>query len=128
MPDLPETPGAIESTLGIGSEVKDIYETDDGVIVNVFITSPKPFPFAIREARAKSKAVQAVGVADVSVNTLDDMIKMRRIERLAEVKEYKVFEDQAYIRDVGSRFVLDKFDVSKVELVAFEVLVNAEKQ
>ena len=81
MVDLPENPGAIESTLGIGSEVKDIYQAEDGVMVNVFITGPKSFPIALKEARAKSKAVQAVGVADVTIDTFEDMVVEKKIDR-----------------------------------------------
>ena len=125
MVDLPENPGAIESTLGIGSEVKDIYQAEDGVMVNVFITGPKSFPIALKEARAKSKAVQAVGVADVTIDTFEDMVVEKKIDRLTDVQGYQVFEDEGYIREVGSRPVLDRFELGKVEVVAFGILVNS---
>lgn len=127
MPELPESPGAVESALGIGTEVKDIYQHRDGVMVNVFVTGPKSFPMALKEARAKSKAVQAVGVADVTVETFEDMVVNKQIDRLATVQDYSIFDEEGYIRDVGSRPVLDRFELGKLEVVAFGVLVNKEE-
>lgn len=126
MTDMPDSPGAVESDLGIGTEVKDIYRTEDGVMVNVFVTGPKSFPMVLKEARAKSKAVQAVGLADITVQTFEDMVKNKEIERLAKVQNYEVFTEDGYIRDVGSRPILDRFETGKLEVVAFGVLVNTE--
>jgi len=126
MSELPETPGGVESAIGIGTEVKDIYETDSGIMVNVFVTGPKAFPMALKEARAKSKAVQAVGVADVTVDTFDSMVKNKEVERLTTVTGYERFQDEGYIRQVGSRPILDRIELARAEVVAFSVLVNAE--
>jgi len=122
-----ESPGGFDAASRIQPVVLDMYDSEDGKVVLVGVFAPKRFPRQFRLARARLKAVRALGVLNTSVSTIRDILSNDEVFGLTEVRGDNTFSDDVnYIKRLAPDEILDQVDIASLELTNVEVLVNTE--
>ena len=122
-----ESPGGFDAASRIQPVVLDMYDSEDGKAVVVGVFAPKRFPRQFRLARARLKAVRALGVLNTSVSTIQDILSNDEVFGLTEVRGDNTFSDDInYIKRLAPDEILDQVDIASLELTNVEVLVNTE--
>lgn len=129
---LIESKGALDYNLAIRPVVGDRYPAgevmgEDGTIVVVAVVGPSNVPMSVKQARAEVKAVESLGVMNVSVSNVKDILENREVVRITEVEGYEVEEDDIdYIKKFANSDILKRVNPAELELVTFQIRVSGE--
>jgi len=113
-----------EYEIGLISEVVDIDNVEEGRLVTLRLTAPNMLPDKIKKLRARSRAVRALGVANITVSTIRDALSDEDAKRRTEVASYNKSSDEEYVMKVGNSEILERSSVSKLDVSEVEVLVR----